>query len=76
MSEPISRAAESASAMAAKVAPPVAVAGANAAGITVPEAIQLATLVYVVLMIIHKCWHMWKEWKTGIAAPESEGELP
>ena len=62
--------------MAAKVAPPAAVVGAHAAGITVPDAIQIATLVYVILMIIHKGWHMWKELKTGKRMPETEGELP
>lgn len=76
MNEPLASVAESASAMAAKAAPPVAVVGAHAAGITVPEAIQIATLVYVVLMIVHKVWHMWKEWRTGKVMPESEGELP
>lgn len=76
MNEPLTGVAEPVSAMAAKAAPPVAVVGAHVAGITVPEAIQIATLVYVVLMIIHKLWHMWKEWRTGKTMPESEGELP
>lgn len=60
--------------MAAKVAPPVAVASVEFAGVTLPELVHIATLTYVVLMIIHKCWHMWKEWKTG--KQEAEGELP
>lgn len=76
MNEPLTSVTESVSAMAAKAAPPVVVVGAHAAGITVPEAIQIATLVYVILMIVHKCWHMWKEWRTGRVTPESEGELP
>lgn len=63
-------------AMAAKAAPPVAVASASAYGITLPELVQLATLIYVGLMIVHKCWHMWKEWKTGKPEPEIDGELP
>ena len=63
-------------AMVAKAAPPVAVVSASAAGITLPELVQLATLVYVFLMIVHKCWHMWKEWKTGKLEPEIDGELP
>lgn len=80
MSEPIADAAasvtEPVSAMAAKAAPPVAVVGAHVAGITLPELVQAATLVYVSLMIIHKLWHMWKEWRTGKPMPVSEGELP
>lgn len=70
------QATESAAAMLAKVSPPAAVGIAPAIGITVPEAIQIATLIYVILMVVHKCWHMWKEWRTGRVMPESEGELP
>lgn len=70
------QAAESASTMAAKAAPPVVVTGAQAVGITVPEAIQVLTLLYVALMVIHKAWHMWKELRTGKVMPESDGELP
>lgn len=76
MHEPLTSVAEPVSAMAAKAMPPAVVVGAHAAGITVPEAIQIATLIYVILMIVHKCWHMWKEWRTGKVMPESEGELP
>jgi hypothetical protein len=67
---------ESAAAIAAKLSPPTAIAIAPAMGITVPEAIQIATLLYVILMIVHKLWHMWKELRTGVPTPESEGELP
>lgn len=67
---------ESISTMAAKAAPPVVVASAQFVGITVPEAIQDLTLLYVALMVIHKLWHMWKEWRTGKVMPVSEGELP
>lgn len=76
MNEPLTSMAEPVSAMAAKAAPPVAVVGAHAAGISLPELVQAATLVYVSLMIVHKLWHMWVEWRTGKRAPESEGELP
>lgn len=67
---------ETSAAMLAKTAPPIAVVGAEYIGITLPELVHLATLFYVGLMIVHKCWHMWKEWKTGKITPESEGELP
>jgi hypothetical protein len=80
MNEPIAGAAasvaEPVSAMAAKAAPPIAVVGAHAAGITLPDAIQILTFFYLGLMTIHKLWHMWKELRTGVPAPESEGELP
>ncbi len=67
--------AETGSTIVAKVSAPAAVAAANLAGVTVPDVIQWGTAIYVVLMIIHKLWHMWKEFKTGKVTPESEGEL-
>lgn len=80
MNEPIAGAAasvaEPVTAIATKVAPPVAVVSAHAAGITLPEAVQILTGIYVGLMIVHKLWHMWVEWKTGKVQPESEGPLP
>lgn len=76
MNEPLTSVAEPVSAMAAKAAPPVAVVGAHAAGLTLPEVVQVLTGIYVGLMIVHKLWHMLKEWRTGKAMPESEGELP
>lgn len=80
MNEPITGAAagmaEPVTAIATKVGPPVAVVGAHAAGITLPELVQILTAIYVALMIVHKGWHMWKEWRTGTLQPESEGELP
>lgn len=80
MSEPISGAAagvaEPVSLIAAKAAPPVVVVGAHAAGITLPEVVQILTAIYVGLMIIHKLWHMRVEWKTGKPQSETEGELP
>lgn len=76
MNEPLSDVAEPIATMAVKAAPPVAVVSAHAAGITVPEAIQYVTLLYVSLLTLHKLWHMWKELRTGKPMPESEGELP
>jgi hypothetical protein len=69
------QATESAAAMAAKLSPPAAVGIAPIMGITLPELVQIAALVYTILMIVHKVWHMWKEWRTGRAMPESEGEM-
>lgn len=51
--------------MAAKAAPPMTVIGANVAGVPIADWVQYATLVYVVMMIVHKGWTMWREWKTG-----------
>lgn len=62
---------ETGAAMSAKVAPPAAVVGANIAGMPVADWVQYATLIYVVMMIAHKGWQMWKEWKTG---KESKGD--
>ena len=44
--------------MAAKIAPPIAVVGAQIAGWDVPDMVQWLTLIYVVLMIVHKLWRM------------------
>ena len=44
--------------MAAKIAPPIAVVGAQIAGWDVPAMVQWLTLIYVALMIIHKLWRM------------------
>lgn len=76
MNEPLTSVAEPVSAMAAKAAPPVAVVGAHAAGLTLPDVVQILTGIYVALMIAHKAWHWWREVRTGKLVPESEGELP
>ena len=47
--------------MAAKIAPPIAVVGAQIAGWDVPAMVQWLTLIYVALMIIHKLWRMGME---------------
>ena len=58
---------ETLTAMTAKVAPPASVIGANWLGFSVPEWIQLLTLIYVVLLVLHKLFEMvrdgWKWWK-------------
>lgn len=57
---------ETASAMVAKAAPPAAVAFANSfSHMTLPDIVQWFTLLYLCLMISHKSWRMYKEWKTG-----------
>jgi len=56
--------------MATKASPPIAVAAANTfSDLTVPDIVNYLTLVYLVLMISHKAWSMWREYKaTGNAA--------
>ena len=45
--------------------PPVAVVTANFFGLSLPDVVQLATLMYLSLLILHKLAQMIKEWKTG-----------
>lgn len=54
-------AAESASAMVAKAAPPASVSIATVVGVPVSELVLWATLVYTVLMICHKTLVIWRE---------------
>ena len=54
----IQQQAETANAMAAKAAPPLAVVGAQVAGWSVPDIVQWVTLAYVALMVLHKLWVM------------------
>lgn len=49
--------------MTVKATPPAAVIGANLVGMPVAEWVQWATLVYVVMMIAHKGWQMWRDWR-------------
>ena len=53
--------AETGGTMVAKAAPPIAVIGAQIAGWDVPDMVQWLTLIYVVLMIVHKLWRMGME---------------
>lgn len=59
--------AETTTAMVTKLAPPAGVLGAQIAGIHVADWIQWLTLIYIVLLIIHKLWAMgkeaWEFWK-------------
>ncbi|HJV75471.1 MAG TPA: hypothetical protein VJ654_14690, partial [Noviherbaspirillum sp.] len=62
--------AETGAVMSMKAAPPVTVTGAMLAGVAVDDWIKWATLLYVVMMITHKGWHMFKEWKSGRESSE------
>ena len=54
---------EGATAIVAKVAPPVTVSLATVAGYQVSELVLWATLIYTILMIGHKCYQIYKEVK-------------
>lgn len=54
---------ESASAVVAKVAPPLTVSLATVAGVSVSEILVWATLIYTVIMIGHKLYQIYKEIK-------------
>lgn len=58
-------------AMVAKAAPPIGVAASNLYGISLPDLVQYATLVYLALLIGHKAWRWSKEWKSGKVNDES-----
>jgi len=54
---------EGAAALVAKVAPPVTVSLATVAGYQVSEVLLWATLIYTVLMILHKLYQIYKDIK-------------
>lgn len=54
---------EGAAALIAKVAPPVGVSLASVAGYQVSEVLLWATLIYTVLMILHKLYQIYKDIK-------------
>lgn len=54
---------EGAAALIAKVAPPVTVSLATVAGYQVSEVLLWATLIYTVLMILHKLYQIYKDIK-------------
>ena len=54
---------ETVGAAAAKLTPPVAVLAAEIMGMTVADWIQWLTLIYLLLMVSHKAWGMWREFK-------------
>ncbi len=56
---------ETASDITVRVAPPAAVAVANAAGANVPALINLVMLAYVSVLLAHKLWTIFKDWREG-----------
>jgi len=54
---------DTATAIVAKVAPPIGVSLATVAGYQVSELMIWATLIYTVLMICHKCYQIYKDIK-------------
>lgn len=53
--------AETTAAIVAKTAPPATVSLASLAGYQVSEILLWATLIYTVLMIVHKLWQMYQD---------------
>jgi hypothetical protein len=56
---------ETATAVAAKIAPPATISLATVMGVQVSELVLWATLVYTVLMIGHKCYQIYKDVKAN-----------
>ncbi len=56
-------AAESAGTMLAKAAPPAGVSAATMMGMPVSELVLWATLLYTILMIVHKVMAIWRDMK-------------
>jgi hypothetical protein len=54
-------AAESAGAMLAKAAPPASVSVATIAGVPISDLVLWATLIYTLLMIVHKMMSIWRD---------------
>ena len=54
---------DTATAIVAKVAPPIGVSLATVAGYQVSVLMIWATLIYTVLMICHKCYQIYKDIK-------------
>jgi hypothetical protein len=48
---------------AAKSAPPVTVAGALAAGITLDRLVVVLTIIYLAAQIAYLCWRWLREWR-------------
>ncbi|HYQ54226.1 MAG TPA: hypothetical protein VES70_27770 [Pseudomonas sp.] len=53
---------------AAKVTPPVAVAGALAGGVNLDRLVVILTVVYLVGQITHLAWRWVREWRQSKAA--------
>jgi hypothetical protein len=48
--------------MMTRASPPVAVTAGNLMGVPLPDLVQWVTLFYLVLLISHKGWRMYREW--------------
>lgn len=55
---------ESIASMAAKISPPASVAVASIYGMPISELLMWLTLIYTVLMILHKVFWIWKDTKS------------
>lgn len=51
--------------LSVRVGPPGAVAVANAVGIDVPGLINLVMLAYLSVLLAHKLWTIFKDWREG-----------
>lgn len=56
---------ETAADITVRVAPPAAVAVANAAGVDVPMLINLVMFAYLSVLLTHKLWTIYKDWREG-----------
>ena len=56
---------ETAADITVRVAPPAVVAAANAIGLNVPMLINLVTLAYLSILLTHKLWTIYKDWREG-----------
>jgi len=65
MSDSVQTSVETAGTIVAKVAPPATVSLATIMGVQVSELVLWATLIYTVLLISHKVWTIYKEFKDG-----------
>jgi hypothetical protein len=54
---------ETTAAIAAKLAPPATVSLASVMGVQVSELVLWATLIYTILLIGHKAWSIYKDFK-------------
>lgn len=51
--------------MTVKSAPPATVVVADMVGMQVPEIVQWLTLIYLVMLVGHKGWQIYKEFRSG-----------
>lgn len=63
MSDSVQTSVETAGTIVAKVAPPATVSLATIMGVQVSELVLWATLIYTMLLISHKLWAIYKEFK-------------